>query len=569
MADPLNITAAILSTKSLKETVKRYEDGNENLQRLQEELGGLLIVLENLERVSNVEVPILSLLKVPLGRCSQSCRHFENYLQELSGELKAGSPDEVKMRVMSGDIIDFLDLLGGYKSTISVALGSIAIQNSNITSEVLQEHKNWIQKMELDSLIKFTGLIREQLDAFTSDTSLGSDQERLLLETNLEAVMQDLEVCKQASKDTMDSGDSSQLLVNTSANLFTIKGAPSGMRSVQFIGSISDEGVRKMVADRYAHLPGTTTAGETETDHSTSPPEMKKTSEMTDESLQELFRLPTDNIVDGSGEGFSGRLSISETQIRDTTSVLYGLQENRLAIEDDQQKRSATAHNIEDDSADSGVLSNSSSLWDAQSWESSSLTSGPQPEITRLSMQKLADVVLDHTELGRILEASASHSSVQPEIVLDEFKRLIGLYYRDLRRSSNATEYKPVSQLLKRSRGIIINKARKLLGLVYNNLLWDQRAKMTRQAKNEMIYYLWQRMANVPNTQNTALPLKPTADTGSYHNISEESDSDEDSSLEDYSYPEISAAIAFIKDGIPMQKFQAEMHRFVLNAAWE
>lgn len=127
MADPLNITAAILSTKSLKETVKRYEDGNENLQRLQEELGGLLIVLENLERVSNVEVPILSLLKGPLGRCSQSCRHFENYLQELSGELSAGSPDEVKMRVMSGDIIDFLDLLGGYKSTISVALGTIAM----------------------------------------------------------------------------------------------------------------------------------------------------------------------------------------------------------------------------------------------------------------------------------------------------------------------------------------------------------------------------------------------------------------------------------------------------------
>lgn len=418
--------------------------------------------------------------------------------------------------------------------------------------------------MELGSLIKLTGLIRERLDALASDTSRGSDQERLLLRKKLEALMQDLEVCKQASKDTMDSGDSSQLLVNTSANLFTIKGVTSGID-----GSISDEELRKMDADRYAHCPGTTTAGETGTDHSTSPPEMKKTSEMTDESLQELFRLPTDNIVDGSGEGLSGRLSISETQIRDKTSVLYGLQENRLAIEDDQQKRSATAHNLEDDSADSGVLSNSSSLWDAQSWESSSLTSGPQPEITRLSMQKLADVILDHTELGRILEASASHSSVQPEIVLDEFKRLIGLYYRDLRRSSNATEYKPVSQLLKRSRGIIINKARKLLGLVYNNLLWDQRAKMSRQAKNEMIYYLWQRMANVPNTHNTALPLKPTADTGSYHNINEESDSDEDSSLEDYSYPEISAAIAFIKDGIPMQKFQAEMHRFVLNAAWE
>jgi hypothetical protein len=76
-------------------------------------------------------------------------------------------------------------------------------------------------------------------------------------------------------------------------------------------------------------------------------------------------------------------------------------------------------------------------------------------------------------------------------------------------------------------------------------------------------------MINIPNIQNTVLPLKPTADTGSYYNINEESNSDKDLSLDNYLYPEISTAIAFIKDGIPMQKFQAEIYRFILNTAWE
>jgi hypothetical protein len=67
MADPLSITASLLaittaalqSTKSLYETVKRFKDRNKTLRRLQDELGVLTQILDSLTQVTSAEESML------------------------------------------------------------------------------------------------------------------------------------------------------------------------------------------------------------------------------------------------------------------------------------------------------------------------------------------------------------------------------------------------------------------------------------------------------------------------------------------------------------------------------
>lgn len=135
MADPLSVTASIValvtaaiqSTKSLNAAVKRYMERDKTLRRLQSELDDLTKVLEALNAVCNLESSIMSLLEGPVSRCSQLCRDFEATMSTFSGKSRAGFRDWAKMEFMRGDIHEFIDALGGYKSTISVGLGTITM----------------------------------------------------------------------------------------------------------------------------------------------------------------------------------------------------------------------------------------------------------------------------------------------------------------------------------------------------------------------------------------------------------------------------------------------------------
>ena len=78
MADPLSVTASVLavitaavqSTRSLCETIKRFKDRNKTLRRLQDELEDLGKILDSLIHVINAEASILALLQGPIDRCS-------------------------------------------------------------------------------------------------------------------------------------------------------------------------------------------------------------------------------------------------------------------------------------------------------------------------------------------------------------------------------------------------------------------------------------------------------------------------------------------------------------------
>lgn len=135
MAEPLSITASVLavittavqSTKSLYETIKRFKDRNKTLRRLQEELEDLARILDSLAQVTNAEASMLVLLQGPIDRCSQVCREFEQSMEAFSQKSKTGFRDWTRMEFMRGDINEFIDIIAGYKSTISVGLGTITM----------------------------------------------------------------------------------------------------------------------------------------------------------------------------------------------------------------------------------------------------------------------------------------------------------------------------------------------------------------------------------------------------------------------------------------------------------
>lgn len=133
--DPLSIsasvlavlTAAIQSTRSLHETVKRFKERNKTLRRLQDELEDLTNILNSLTQVTNAEASMLALLQGPIDRCSQVCREFEQSMEVFSKKSKTGFLDWTRMEFRRGDINEFIETIAGYKSTISVGLGTITM----------------------------------------------------------------------------------------------------------------------------------------------------------------------------------------------------------------------------------------------------------------------------------------------------------------------------------------------------------------------------------------------------------------------------------------------------------
>ncbi|KAJ5452462.1 hypothetical protein N7445_000645 [Penicillium cf. griseofulvum] len=204
MADPLSITASVLavitaavqSTKSLCETVKRFKDRNKTLRRLQDELEDLTRILDSLMHVINAEASILALLKGPIDRCSQVCREFEQSMQVFNKKSKTGFRDWTKMEFMRGDINEFIEVIAGYKSTISVALGTITMHTSKVSYQVLQEYNEMIQDTVYDLEVHLQR-IDEKMARFTLDSSNTSDI-TIDLRDEKEVTKQCLRICEDA-----------------------------------------------------------------------------------------------------------------------------------------------------------------------------------------------------------------------------------------------------------------------------------------------------------------------------------------------------------------------------------
>ncbi|KAI5364396.1 hypothetical protein J4E82_011489 [Alternaria postmessia] len=153
MADPLSTTASVValvtvtvqSVKSLYETVSRFKGRDKTLQRLQDELQGIIGVLDSLKEVAYAEASISTLLRGPIDRCSEVCKEFEESMRSFSQKDKAGFRDWAKLEFMRGDINEFIDTISGYKSTITVGLGTITIRAAKVSQQALDEYNEMIR----------------------------------------------------------------------------------------------------------------------------------------------------------------------------------------------------------------------------------------------------------------------------------------------------------------------------------------------------------------------------------------------------------------------------------------
>jgi hypothetical protein len=121
------IAATITSVKALYATVERYKGRDNKLSRLQNGLDDLVAVLNTLEKAIDDESPVWTLLKDPVTRCAQVSHEFEDAMKIFSGKSKPGFRDWTRMEFMRGDINEFIDTLGDYKSTITIGLGIITL----------------------------------------------------------------------------------------------------------------------------------------------------------------------------------------------------------------------------------------------------------------------------------------------------------------------------------------------------------------------------------------------------------------------------------------------------------
>jgi hypothetical protein len=134
MADPLSVTASLLalvtfaakSTQSLYQLIASFQSSQRTIRGLKEELEALNEVLQSLHAtISNGKVD-LTPLTLPLTRCNQACQEFEAIVLKCtkhSNGPKKSFRDWTTLTYMGGDINAFKNMLGGYKSTIAIALG--------------------------------------------------------------------------------------------------------------------------------------------------------------------------------------------------------------------------------------------------------------------------------------------------------------------------------------------------------------------------------------------------------------------------------------------------------------
>ncbi|OBT79864.1 hypothetical protein VF21_01577 [Pseudogymnoascus sp. 05NY08] len=231
MADPLSVTASLLalvtfaakSTQSLYQLIASFQSSQRTLRGLKEELEALNEVLQSLHAtISNGKVD-LTPLTLPLTRCNQACQDFEAIVLKCtkhSNGTRRSLRDWTTLTYMGGDIDAFKNMLGGYKSTIAIALGDANIRTTNVTIALLNEYNTMIAnttsdlKEHLQELDEKLQAISQGAQAFDVD-----DLEQQRIKEERESAQSCLDICIQVSTHIDDVQQNAFVnIAGTSAN---------------------------------------------------------------------------------------------------------------------------------------------------------------------------------------------------------------------------------------------------------------------------------------------------------------------------------------------------------------
>ncbi|GKT48505.1 uncharacterized protein ColSpa_08686 [Colletotrichum spaethianum] len=189
MAEAVGLASGVLtfasfafkSSIALYTTVQGFRAHPKRVRDLLEELQALSEVLRLLTETINATPDVdFSALELPLRRCDDACKEFEQELlrcSSRSGGDRTSFRDWTKLQYMGDGVDDFTQLLAGYKSTINIALADAHLRQSATTAENLEKYRTMI--------ITTTDDLEARLDSI--DAKLAAVFERTVTEIDSDA----------------------------------------------------------------------------------------------------------------------------------------------------------------------------------------------------------------------------------------------------------------------------------------------------------------------------------------------------------------------------------------------
>ncbi|KAL3468786.1 hypothetical protein BJX99DRAFT_242696 [Aspergillus californicus] len=213
MAEPIRLasglialaTVALESSISLLRTIRSFTSRAMQIRDLREELESLSEVLRTFtETAEIIRDEDLSALTIPLHRCGNACKEFEQEILKCftqSGNSRTNFRGWAKLKYMDDDIDGFRRLLSAYKLTFIIALVGTNLRQTKVTAEVVESFKELIQTAQ-DDLETILKSIDDRLNALSGYTVTNSNEDVLELQHIREeqlSAQNSLQVCAQIS----------------------------------------------------------------------------------------------------------------------------------------------------------------------------------------------------------------------------------------------------------------------------------------------------------------------------------------------------------------------------------
>jgi TolA-binding protein len=292
MGDPLSIASGVLalsafafkSSVSLYQSVQSFQSNKKEIRELKGELESLSNVMQSLQQLASKDEDQFKTLSLPLLRCGQACKDFEEVIADCtkhSSESKTSFRDWAKLQYLGSDIVGFKDMLAGYKSTISIAIGDINLyvftvhvslfkltclatrRAAAVSASAVQEFKEMLKdtKTDLQDHLENLGGKLEALSIQESSTNDENMTERGWMQAEIESAKECLAVCAQASEhadkvrtnafeDVSAAQDAHQVIVSTLGDLISAKRVTAGVGATQWLGQMSDATLQQLARGR-------------------------------------------------------------------------------------------------------------------------------------------------------------------------------------------------------------------------------------------------------------------------------------------------------------------------------
>ncbi|KAL7922509.1 hypothetical protein ACQKWADRAFT_292648 [Trichoderma austrokoningii] len=225
--DPINMSSGVLTLvasaiqagKCLHETIRSFQNYERTIRDLRSEIEALIGVLETLQNLVTDEGPMISMLKLPVLCCHQTCLEFNAIVIKCTKHTPASSRtsfrDWAKIRYMGGDIRDFKDMISGYTATINIAVGSLNMKNVKMTREALNQYNEMIREATAD-LQAHLQRIDDKLAAIAEQLRSQPDPNAELsvkrMEEERESAQQCIRICESARSHIQNLQDGMQPL---------------------------------------------------------------------------------------------------------------------------------------------------------------------------------------------------------------------------------------------------------------------------------------------------------------------------------------------------------------------